>query len=271
MRKYIILIVLLSAVELCLSVYLTYWREAFWNYVQQKDFNGFVEEISIFTGVAIGLCLISATTAYMSSLAAIKWREKLNEGSYILDLSSVENGNQRIQDDLLNYPQLMLSIGFSFAKAVIYVIVFSITLLFNFSYIYLLIIFTYAILSTFVANKIAKPLISLNYQFQRVEATYRNYINKLNFKECIVTMLALAKKTKHLQYFQILYGQLSVVIPLIIIAPVYFMGKMTLGSLMQANSIMGTIIENMSIGINSFDSVNKLISCRKRLKEINII
>lgn len=271
MRKYIILMVVFAIAELCISVYLTYWREAFWDFVQQKDFNGFIEQLSIFTAVALGLCIISATTAYMSSLAAIKWREKLNEGADDLDLSSVENGSQRIQEDLREYPTLMLTVGFNFTKAIIYVIVFSITLLLNFSYIYLLIILSYAILSTFVANKIAKPLISLNYQFQRVEATYRNYINRLNFKECIVTMLALAKKTKHLQYFQVLYNQFSVIIPLIIIAPVYFMGKMTLGSLMQANSIMGTIIENMSIGINSFDSVNRLISCRRRLREINIV
>lgn len=271
MRKYLILIVVFASIELAGSIYLTYWREAFWNAIQQKDLETFIQQLVLFAGVALGLCIVTATTSYMTSLAAIKWREKLSRYTPILDLGNIENAHQRLQEDCREYPNLMLTVGFNFIRSIVYVLAFSIALILNFSYIYLIIIFTYAILSTVVANKIAKPLISLNYQFQRVEATYRNYINKLNFKECIVTMLALAKKTKHLQYFQVFYNQLSVIIPLIIIAPVYFMGKMTLGGLMQANSIMGTIIDNMSIGINSFDSINRLISCRKRLKEINII
>jgi ABC-type uncharacterized transport system fused permease/ATPase subunit len=84
-------------------------------------------------------------------------------------------------------------------------------------------------------------------------------------------MLGLAKKQKHLTYFQQFYGQLGVIVPLLIIAPLYFSSGMTIGTLMRFNSLGATILDNMSYGINSFGLINRLISCRKRLKEVNIL
>ena len=104
-----------------------------------------------------------------------------------------------------------------------------------------------------------------------MEASYRADLTEINFRECIAVQFNLAKKLKHLQYFQSLYGQLGVVIPLIIIAPAYFTTGMLLGSLMQANHMMGTIADNLSYGINNFEVFNKLLSCHRRLKELTVI
>ena len=263
--------VVLSIIEIALAYYLTEWRHTFWDFVEKRNYNGFLIQIGIFTGVALVLCFVASYAQYCGTLAAIKWRQLLNTKCSSISSSNIENINQRIQEDCREYPDLMIQVVFGSGKALVYVLVFATTLAVSFSVYYLLIILTYAILSTWIAKKISMPLISLNYQSQRAEATYRNELSNTNFEGCIAIMLGLAKKTKQLSYFQTFYGQIAVILPIVVVAPAYFTAALTLGGLMQCTSIMSTISENLSYGINSFNIINRLISCRKRLKEINII
>lgn len=271
MKKYLIAVGFLGAIEIALVLYLTTWREIFWNYVAAKDLEGFILYLGIFTVVALCLCVITASATYLATKAAIHWRVKLNEKGLALKHLSMENTNQRIQQDCSDYPNLVVNIVYGVVRSIVYCVVFSIALSIQFTIMYLLLISAYAILSTYIARKVGHPLISLNYQAQQVEATYRNSLTVRNFCECLQVQFSLARKLKHLQYFQSLYGQLGVVIPLIIIAPAYFSTGMTLGSLMQANSIMSTISDNLSYGINNFDVFNKLLSCRRRLLELGVL
>lgn len=271
MKKFLTLMGLCNIVEIVLVLYLTYWRETFWNFVATKSLVGFTSYLAIFTGVALTLCIVVAMSTYFGLRAAICWREVLNSKAFGLKRTNIENVNQRIQEDCKKYPDLVIAIGGGLIKAIVYIIVFSITLVLNFSWVYLGLIMAYSILSTFIAQYIGYPLIKLNYKTQQAEATYRNTLTKISFTKCVKIQINLARKIKHLEYFQSLYGQLGVIIPLVIIAPKYFTTAMTLGTLMQANSIMSTLTENSSYGINVFKSFNKLLSCRKRLKEIDLI
>ncbi len=269
MKKYIIYVILLSLIEISAALYLTFWRELFWNYVEQRNFNGFCIQIGVFTVVALIFCLVNAYSGYFTTLCAIKWRKKLNDKAHTI-VHSAENLNQRVQEDCRDYPDLFLQLVFGLGKAGAYIIVFSISLAIKFNIFYLTTITIYAIVSTLIARRIAKPLVSLNYATQQAEATYRNDINKPNFQNCISVMLGLAVKTKRLSYFQTFYSQLAVVLPIMIVAPAYFNGSLTLGALMQATGTMGTITDNMSFGITSFNVINRYKSCKKRLNEIGL-
>lgn len=268
MKKYITIVIVLSLIEIGLALYLTEWRHAFWDFVNNKQIKGFTTQLAIFTVVALVLCFVSACSSYAGNLAAIKWREKLNSQLFVVRESRIENINQRIQEDCREYPSLLINLMCGFGKSIVYIFVFSIFLVCSFSALYLIYILAYSIIGTLVARKIAMPLIKLNYESQKVEATYRNNLEIGNFNDCIRIMFGVAKKTKHLNYFQTFYGQVAVIIPIIIVAPDYFLGAMTIGALMQTTSIMSTILDNLSFGVNSFDSMNRFLSCRKRLKEI---
>lgn len=271
-KKYLVGMILLALVEIGLALYLTEWRHTFWNYVQEKNYSGFKHELCIFVGVALVFCFVSAYATYLGTLGAIKWRKKLTHKSMsMIQTNDIENLNQRIQEDCREYPALFVTLGFGTLKAFTYVVVFSIALIWQFNWWYWGLVMLYAVVSTLLIRKIAKPLIALNYNSQRAEATFRNSIKEINFSSCITIMLGLATKTKHLQYASTFYGQMGVIIALLIIAPAYFAGKFSFGALMQLNSTMLTLIDNCSYGINSFDLINKFLSCRKRLKEINII
>ncbi len=270
MKKYMVYIVFLSMLEIALALYLTEWRNTFWTYVEQRNFHGFCIQICIFTVAAVIFCLINSYSSYFMTLCAIKWREILNAKA-VLVISKAENLGQRIQEDCKSYPDLFLGLVFGLGKSIVYILVFSVSLAINFNLIYLGIIIIYASVSTIVARRIAEPLIKLNYTTQQAEATYRNEITSINFSNCIQIMTGMAIKTKRLAYFQTFYGQIAVVLPIIIASPAYFNGALTLGALMQVTGTMGTITDNLSFGITSFNLINKFKSCQKRLREIEVI
>ncbi len=271
MRRYIILLVFFAIIEITLALGLTYWREFFWQSVSEKNGTDFIQQLGIFTGVALVICFVSGVSGYLVSLTAIKWRELLNIKALAVRESRIENIAQRIQNDCLEYPDLVLNLAFGTVKAITYIVVFSVSLLLSFSWWFLAVLIMYSLLGGILTRYIAYPLIHLNYENQRAEASYRNNLSMDNFQDCIRIMLGLAKKQKHLTYFQQFYGQVGVVLPLIIIAPVYFTTGMTLGELMRCNSLGSTILENMSYPINVFAQINRLLSCRKRLLEAKIL
>lgn len=271
MKKYVFWLCVFAVIEISIALYLTIWREHFWNAVAQKQSVTFMYQLGVFTTVALGACFVSGFSGYLVSLTTIKWREKLNAKAVEIRNSRIENMNQRIQEDCWNYPNLVLSLLYGSLKALMYIIVFIISLVLSFNFIYVVILMVYTVIGSIVTHYIAKPLIHLNYEQQRAEATYRNCLSITNFKDCLGIMLGLAKKQKHLTYFQQFYGQVGVVLPLILIAPVYFTTNMNIGNLMRFNSLSSTILDNMSYGISNFGTINMLLSCKKRLKEARII
>lgn len=271
MKRYIIFLIMLGVVEISLALYLTFWREDFWQAVGDKQSLDFIKQLSIFTVVALVIGLVSGLSGYILNLTAIRWREILNTKAFTIQDSRIENFNQRQQDDCMQYPDLFLSLIFGSAKALVYIVVFSVSLLLSFDWWLLVIILLYSGVGTVLTRYIAYPLIHLNYEQQRAEASYRNTLSIANFGDCVRIMLGMAKKQKHLTYFQQFYGQVGVVLPLIIVAPIYFTTGMTLGSLMRFNSLGSTILDNVSYPINVFAMINKLLSCKRRLKEAGII
>lgn len=271
MKKFISYAAFLGLLEISLAVYLTFWRSSFWEAVSQRDLHTFSVDLVIFAVVALVLCAVSSLSTYFLTLSAIKWREKLNKKAVFVQDSRIENVNQRIQSDCQEYADLFLSITFGVGKAVVYIATFSVALLWQFKAWYLLTIVIYAIIATFIAKKIATPLVALNYKSQAAEATYRQQLTVNNFENCIEIMLGLARKTKHLNYFQTFYAQIGVILPILIVAPDYFAGVLTFGLLMQATSTLSTIENNCSYGITSFSIINRLLSCRNRLKELEVI
>lgn len=79
MKKLIFWLIIFAAIEISLAMYLTFFREHFWNYIQAKNASGFVNQLGVFTVVALGICFVSGISGYLVNLAAIKWREELDK------------------------------------------------------------------------------------------------------------------------------------------------------------------------------------------------
>jgi len=79
MRKYLVIVGILALVEIFLALYLTEWRNNFWDAVSLKQGVNFVRQLLIFTGVAVTICFVSGASGYFMSLCAIEWRKELDK------------------------------------------------------------------------------------------------------------------------------------------------------------------------------------------------
>jgi vitamin B12/bleomycin/antimicrobial peptide transport system ATP-binding/permease protein len=113
----------------------------------------------------------------------------------------------------------------------------------------------YAALGTWVTHLIGRPLIGLNFQQERVEADYRFSLARLReyneqvallsgeraeeqglarrFGRIVDNYMRIVYRLMKLNTFTLSYFQANVVVPYIITAPYYFVGKITLGQMQQ--------------------------------------
>ncbi len=113
----------------------------------------------------------------------------------------------------------------------------------------------YAILGTWVTHLIGRPLIGLNFQQERVEANYRFSLARLReyteqvallsgepaereglsrrFGQIVDNYMQIVIRLIKLNTFTSAYFQANVVVPYILTAPYYFIGKISLGQMQQ--------------------------------------
>jgi len=113
----------------------------------------------------------------------------------------------------------------------------------------------YAILGTWVTHLIGRPLIGLNFEQERVEANYRFSLARLReyteqvallsgeaaereglarrFGQIVDNYMRIVVRLIKLNTFTAAYFQANVVVPYILTAPYYFVGKISLGQMQQ--------------------------------------
>lgn len=271
-NKCFILLIILLIADCALGAFIGVWRDWYWQSLSDKHFNLWILYIAEFSGVALVSCFVSSYSQYVTSVAALGMRTKLTRKALQLNHhKGVEGGNQRIQEDCMSYPTLLVNLTVGVLRSLIMIVVFVVIILQHLSVAYLLIPVLYSVVGTLIAGKIAMPLISLNYINQVFEAKFRQSLTKINYRDVHGNNFKMFKKTKHLAYFQVFYNQITIIIPHLALSGLYFSGRITFGIFMQVAASFAEIINSMSYLINSFGDINRLLSCRRRLKEISLI
>src|SRR3990167_2569233 len=269
--KSLTIITICLITECILIGYIGVWREWFWDSVSNHQLYVFSYLLTLFAGVALLACFVSSYSQFLITIVATRMRSLLSEKALVMNSIHTEGFEQRLQEDCFVYPQLTLGLIFGGIRQVIITVVYAIIIIYQLGWVYLLFPIVYTLSSTIVTAYIAKPLIYLNYVVQVFEAKLRKCISPINLSSASRRQIQFARATKKLSYFQVFYGQITVLVPYLILAPVYFSMKITFGVLMQAASAIGEMITGLSYFINSFNDINKWLSCRKRLKEIGVL
>lgn len=218
---------------------------------------------------------------------------------------NIEGSSQRIQEDTYNFSKIVESLGLSFIKALMTLVAFipilwslsdvvSKALFANLSenssfyflknidgllvYIALLISLGGLVVSWFVGIKLP----GLEYNNQKAEAAFRKELvyAEDNRKEYAKneTMIELFTGLKfnykrlflHYGYFNIwliLFEQMIVIVPFLIMAPGLFVGAIGLGIVMQINNAFDQVRSSFSVFITNWTTITQLRSIYKRLKE----
>ena len=197
-----VLLVSVIAIELALvgiNVMFNFWRNRFYNDLQEKDWNGFLREIVFFTVLATIAVVLGIYRLYLNQWLQIRWRNWMTRtylrgwlhgaNHYRMQLQgdAADNPDQRISDDLKLFVERTLEVGIGLLSSIVSFFSF-VVILWGLSETAPLLLFNgefnipgylvwaaliYSILGTALTQWIGSPLIHLNFQQQRLEADFR--------------------------------------------------------------------------------------------------
>ncbi len=298
-ERWIALVLLGSVVGLSLgivfiNVLLNNWNRVFFDALQNRDYPTFRAQLLYFTVLAFAFIAMAVYRLYLRQMLEIRWRRWLtrrytqawlaNQSYYRLELKDygTDNPEQRIQDDirLLVSNTLILSLGL--LSSVVTLVSFlsilwilsgalslrSIGLPFDIPGYMVWVAIIYAVVGSWGAHRIGRPLAEINFNQQRFEADFRYRMTRIrehsesialyggendeskgldgSFVNIWRNWWALMRRQKTLTWFTSAYGQVAIIFPFLVAAPRYFAGAIQLGGLTQTADAFAQVQGSLS-------------------------
>ncbi len=286
-----------------LLVLLNKWNNEFYNALQNKDYAEFKTQLVQFGWLAFTYIAVAVYQIYLRQMLQIRWRRWLTDAFmaewlahrtyYRLELTSqgTDNPDQRIQEDVNSFTAVTLGLAFDLMRSVVTLGSF-VTILWGLSGAFAVTVggeaysipgymvwfaLLYAIAGTWLAHKLGRPLIGLNYNQQRYEADFRYGLVRLRenaegvafyhgedderralnarLAHVVTNFRGLMNYGKRLNWFTNVYDQLAVIFPFIVAAPRYFGGSLQLGGLMQTASAFGRVQDALSWFVGAYSTL----------------
>jgi putative ATP-binding cassette transporter len=210
-RALLVAVIALNLGIVAINVMLNKWNLAFYNALQDKNYDIFLQQLLRFTWLAGSFIVVAVYELYLNQMLQIRWRRWLTDryltawlegGSYYrmqLVAGETDNPDQRIAEDVRLFiagasgtgGTLGLAIGGM--RAVVTLVSF-VTILWGLSGAFTLpwigltvpaymvwAALLYAIVGTWLTDLIGRPLVRLNFNQQRYEADFR--FNLVRFRE----------------------------------------------------------------------------------------
>jgi len=149
----------------------------------------------------------------------------------------------------------------------------------------------YALVGTLIAHLIGRPLMRLYFERQQVEANFRFSLARLreyteqiallggedaerhmmrrSFGALVANFLALVYRRLRVTAFTETFGQISPIIPLVLTAPFYFVGKIELGAMTQTAGAFVLVANAMTFFVNYYTYLAGFRSVVERLNSFD--
>lgn len=213
-----------------------------------------------------------------------KSAHRVNESS--TTTREVDNPDQRISEDIRSFTEFSLTFFLTIITSVIDLVCFSV-ILFTIMPQLFLAIFLFATIGTVLTVIVGRALIRLNYEALRKEADFRFSLVRVRensesiafyggesveeretdrrFDGVIRNMSLINVAQRNLDFVTTYYNHLTWILPIMVIAPQYFAGRVELGVISQASSAFGHILDDMSLIVNSFTEISQFSAGIARL------
>nr|MCU0793816.1 ATP-binding cassette domain-containing protein [Opitutaceae bacterium] len=135
----------------------------------------------------------------------------------------------------------------------------------------------YSVLGMWLVGRVGRPIVGLQYEMQKLEADFRFGLVRLrensestalaegepaerrslgaSFSRIVGNFNATLIKRIHINAFKAVYYRLSDVVPLLLSAPRFFSGALSLGQLTQLTGAFGRVQSNFNFFINSYETI----------------
>lgn len=280
-----------------LNVVNSYVGRDFMTAVAERDLDRLIAQTLLYLLVFAALTVIAVVSRYTEEGLGLLWREWLTRLSldrylqhrnyYRLSLTGeVHNPDQRIADDIKTFTATTLSFALILLNSGFTVIAFSGVLL-DISPLLFGVAVLYAVAGSYLTVRLGHPLVRLNYDQLDKEANFRSSLIHLRENADSIALLGqecpLKTKLLHqlgefaanfrriiqvnlkLGFFTTGYNWLIQIIPILIVAPLYFREEVEFGVVTQAAMAFMTLMGAFSLVVTQFQSISSFAAVIARL------
>src|SRR5881296_1627728 len=306
-------VVLLTLAMVYLTVLLNQWNNAFYSALQDKNMPAFRGQLFRVTYLITIFIFLAVYQVYLNQMLQIRWRRWLTDrylrawltdsAYYRMQLGAGETDNpdQRIAEDVRLFITGTLALAIGGMRAVVTLVSF-VVILWQLSgplaihlggstitvpgyMVWAALV--YAIVGTWLTDRIGRPLVRLSFDQQRYEADFRFGLVRFRkntegvalyggeadelrgFRERFAAVVGnwwgIMRQRKRLTAFTASYGQAAVIFPFIFAAPRFFRGEIQLGGLIQISQAFGQVQDSLSYLVTSYAEIAEWRAVIERL------
>ena len=281
----LVLLILLSLSVSGLNITISYVGRFFQNALVEKKPDDFWRFLFIYAGVFVVGTPIVVVYRFVQRKLGIYWRRWLTEhflDRYFSDRAyydinsddKVDNPDQRIAEDIKSFTSTSLSFLLIILGNLIDLISFT-GILWSISQSLTLVLVVYSTLGTLVTLLMGRRLIGLNFNQLRYEGNFRYGLVhvrdhaesiafyrgeeqesgqiKHRFLDAFNNFNLLIGWQRNVDFFTTGYGYLVVILPSVVVAPLYFAGQIDFGAISQANFAFSQVLGALSIIVTEIE------------------
>ncbi len=291
------LLLLLSISVSGLNVIISYVMRFFQTALAEKDQPTFWRFLFVFAGVFVVGTPIVVIYGYVQDKLGLYWREWLtknfleryfqNRSYYDINNSDkIDNPDQRISEDIRSFTRSSLIYLLLILNNAIDLVAFT-GILWSISHQLSIIVLIYAVLGSIITILFGRRLIGLNFNQLRREADFRYGLVHVRdnaeaiafyrgeeqesqqvrrrFSEVLQNFNLLIGWQRNLGFFTTGYNYFVVILPSLVVAPIYFAGNIDFGAISQAGIAFSQVLGALSIIVTQFESLSLFIAGIDRL------
>ncbi|MEB3342508.1 ABC transporter ATP-binding protein/permease [Okeania sp.] len=282
-----------------LNVIISYVGNFFTTALAEKDQPTFWRFLFVYAGVFVVGTPIVVVYTYTRQKLGLYWRKwmtnkfienYLNNRSYyqINSERKIDNPDQRIAEDIKYFTNQSLSFLLTILGSLIDVISFT-GILWSISVPLSIFLIFYAVTGTLIAVIFGKKLISLNFNQLRREADFRYGLVhirdnaesiafyqgeeqelwqiKQRFTQVFQNFNLLIGWQRNVDYFTTSYRYAVIILPSLIMAPIYFAGEIKYGDITQAGFAFSQVLGAFSLVVSQIDNLTAFAAGINRLSK----
>lgn len=291
-----VLILLMVAVN-GLNVVINFVGGSFMTAYSSKDQPTFYRMLTIYFGVFVVGTPIVVMYSWVRAKLGLHWRAWLTNHVFDKYMSNrnyyrvnndptIDNPDERMAQDINGVTATSLTLLLTVLSSAITLLSFF-AILWSISRLLVAIAFVYAVAGTLVTMLFGRRLVALKFNQLKKEANFRyslihvrNNVESIafyqgeadeaatvreRFMDAILNFNALIGWQRNLGFVTTGYNYLVVLIPALIIAPLYFAGRVEFGVQAQADMAFGQILSALSLVVASFDDLTEFAAQVGRL------
>ena len=296
-RGFLTALLVLALAVGAVQVLMSYAGRDFMTAITHKDPKSYWRALAWYLGTFALAIPIGVYYRWVEERLALLWREWMaqhlvkryfNNRAYfrLLDSESVDNPDQRISEDIRNFTTNSLSFLLIVLNSIVTLVGF-IGVLWLISGTLVITLVIYAIAGTVISILIGRALVRLYYHQYEKEADFRyglvrvrdnaesiafyrgekrehlDLFNRLS--AAVANMRLIIIRNRRLAFFTNSYNYLALILPVVVVAPMYMRGQVEFGVVTQAAGAFGQVLTAVSLIITQFGGLSSYLAGVQRL------